>query len=150
MTSGLYFLVSLIKRRSDLKYFSKGKLPICADVVDKIWEYNPDARFIYLMRNPVDRVISHYWHGVKYGDERNDILAAIKKRQEYICFSDYAAQLEPYIERFGLDKIYTLTFESFINNPVSELKCLFDWLGVDANIPIKSAGSTHNALPKSF
>ncbi len=61
-----------------------------------------------------------------------------------------AAQLVPYIERFGLDKIYTLTFESFINDPVSELKCLFDWLGVDANIPIKSAGSTHNALPKSF
>ena len=126
------------------------KLPICTDVVEKIWEFNPEARFIYLMRNPVGRVISHYWHGVKYGDERNDALTAIKQKQEYICFSDYAAQLEPYIERFGLDRIYTLTFESFIKDPASELKSIFDWLGVDSDIPIKNAGSTHNALPKTF
>ena len=46
------------------------KLPICTDVVNKIWEFNPDARFIYVMRDPIKRVISHYWHGVKYGDER--------------------------------------------------------------------------------
>ena len=90
------------------------KLPICTNVVEKIWAFNPDARFIYLMRNPVDRVISHYWHGVKYGDERNDALTAIRQKQEYTCFSDYATQLEPYIERFGLDKVYTLTFESLI------------------------------------
>lgn len=126
------------------------KLPICTDVVQKIWEFNPDARFIYLMRNPINRVISHYWHGVKYGDERNDAMTAIKQKQEYLCFSDYATQLEPYIERFGLDKIYTLSFESFIKDPVSELKSIFDWLGVDSDIAIKSAGSTHNALPKSF
>ena len=126
------------------------KLPICDGVIQNIWEFNPDARFIYIMRNPIKRVISHYWHGVKYGDERNDILTAIKEKREYISFSDYAYQLEPYIERFGRDKIYTLTFESFIKDPVSELKCLFDWLGVDADIPIKNAGSTHNALPESF
>jgi hypothetical protein len=126
------------------------KLPICTDVVDKIWEYNPEARFIYLMRNPVDRVISHYWHGVKYGDERNDALTAIKQKQEYICFSDYATQLEPYIKQFGLDRIYILTFESFINDPVAELKSIFDWLGVDSDVTIKNAGSARNALPKSF
>ena len=126
------------------------KLPICTDVVNKIWEFNPDARFIYVMRDPIKRVMSHYWHGVKYGDERNDALTAIKQKQEYICFSDYATQLEPYIERFGLDKIYTLTFESLINDPVSELRSLFAWLGVDADISIKNTGSAHNALPKSF
>jgi len=126
------------------------KLPICTNVVEKIWEYNPDARFIYLMRNPVDRVISHYWHGVKYGDERNDALTAIKQKPEYICFSDYATQLEPYIERFGLDRIYILTFESFINDPVTELKSIFNWLGVDSDVTIKNAGSARNALPKSF
>ena len=126
------------------------KLPICTDVVQKIWEYNPDARFIYLMRDPIKRTMSHYWHGVKYGDERTDILTVIKKKQEFIDFSDYAYQLEPYIERFGLDRIYTLTFESFIKDPADELKSIFDWLGVDSGIPIKNAGSTHNALPKSF
>lgn len=126
------------------------KLPICTDVVEKIWEYNPGARFIYIMRNPVDRVISHYWHGVKYGDERDDALTAIKKKQEYICFSDYATQLEPYIERFGSDCIYTLTFEAFIADTAGELKAIFDWLGVDPGVEIKNSGAAHNALPKTF
>lgn len=126
------------------------KLPICDGVIEKIWQYNPDARFIYIMRNPIERVISHYWHGVKYGDERHDILTAVKKNQTYIDFSDYAYQLEPYIERFGKDKIYTLSFECLINDPASELKGLFEWLGVDASVSIKSAGQSHNALPKSF
>lgn len=126
------------------------KLPICTDVVDKIWKFNPESKFIYLMRNPVDRVISHYWHGVKYGDERYDTMTAIKKKPEYTCFSDYATQLEPYIKRFGRDRIYTLTFESLIEEPGRELKAIFDWLGVDSSIAIKSAGAAHNALPKTF
>ena len=126
------------------------KLPVCDGVIQKIWEYNPGARFVYIMRDPISRVISHYWHGVKYGDERHDILTAIKKNQAYIDISDYAFQLEPYIERFGMDRIYTLSFESLINDPASELKGLFEWLGVDANVSIKSAGQSHNALPASF
>ncbi|VAW54781.1 putative deacetylase sulfotransferase [hydrothermal vent metagenome] len=126
------------------------KLPICDGVIQKIWKYNPDARFIYIMRNPITRIISHYWHGIKYGDERHNILTAIKKNKAYVDFSDYAFQLEPYIERFGKDKIYTLSFESLVNNPTTELKKLFEWLGVDAGISIKSAGQSHNALPDSF
>ena len=126
------------------------KLPICNGVVQKIWEFNPDARFIYLMRNPIGRSISHYWHGVKYGDERDDALTAIKQKPEYTCFSDYAAQLEPYIEQFGREKIYTLTFEKFISNTDDELRSLFDWLGVDSDVVIENTESAHNALPKSF
>jgi hypothetical protein len=87
---------------------------------------------------------------VKYGDERNDILTAIKEKQEYTCFSDYAYQLEPYIETFGMDRIYVLTFEKLISDPVGELRKLFVWLGVDADTVVNNAGSKHNALPESF
>lgn len=126
------------------------KLPICTGAAQNIFEFNPDARFIYVMRDPIKRAISHYWHGVKYGDERDGAITAIKKKQEYIAFSDYAVQLEPYIERFGIDKIYTLSFENLINNTDNELKSIFEWLGIDASIEIKNTGATHNALPQSF
>lgn len=126
------------------------KLPICTEVVEKIQAYNPQARFIYLMRNPVDRIISHYWHGVKYGDERDDPLIAIRKKAEYTSFSDYAMQLEPYIETFGEDKVYTLSFENFIKDTEGELRLIFDWLGVDSSITIKNIDAAHNALPSTF
>ena len=126
------------------------KLPTCDDVVQKLWEYNSEARLVYIMRHPIKRSISHYWHDVRCGDEHRGILAAIKNNPEYIDFSDYAYQLEPYITRFGKDKIYTLTFEDLIKSPDKELKDLFSWLGVDERFLVKVSREIHNALPVVF
>ena len=126
------------------------KLPFCDGVVEKIWEYNPDARLIYIMRHPVKRTISHYWHSVRYGDEHRDILTAIKMKKEYIAISDYAYQLAPYIERFGMDKILTLTFEDLIRNPEDTLKRVFYWLGVSPDSCVENTYQKYNELPKSF
>lgn len=126
------------------------KLPTCDDVVDRLWKFNPDARFIYVMRHPVKRVISHYWHNIKNGEEYRDILSAIDANEEYISFSDYAYQLEPYIARFGMEKMYTLTFEDLINDPDKELKNIFSWLGVDNTFVVGASHETYNALPETF
>ena len=60
------------------------KLPRCDKVVNKLWEYNPNVRLIYIMRHPIERTISHYWHGVRCGDEHRDILTAIQDNSEYV------------------------------------------------------------------
>ena len=126
------------------------KLPFCDGVVEKLWEYNPDARLIYIMRHPVKRTISHYWHSVRYGDEHRDIMTAIIKKHEYIAISDYAYQLQPYIERFGKERILTLTFEELTSNPDKTLKCVFKWLGISPNLSISNIDQKYNALPESF
>jgi len=126
------------------------RLPFCDDVAQKLWEFNPNAHLVYIMRHPIKRSISHYWHGVRYGDEYRDILAAIKDNPEYTEISDYANQLEPYVKRFGKDKIYTLTFEDLINNTDDELKRLFEWLGIDSKFSVAKTNVAHNALPESF
>ena len=41
------------------------KLPQYSDVAPKLHECNPNARLIYIMRDPVERSLSHYWHVVK-------------------------------------------------------------------------------------
>lgn len=147
--------VSLFQDVKDEKYAGESsthyaKLPTCGGVVDKIWEFNPGASFIYIMRNPIKRAISHYWHNIKSGDEHRDMLSAIESNNEYIDFSDYAYQLEPYISRFGRDKLYTIVFEDLVANPDEELIKLFRWLEVDDKLLIKSSSQTYNALPEKF
>jgi hypothetical protein len=44
----------------------------------------PDARFIVILRNPVDRAYSHYWHEVKHGAEALSFEAALDKESERI------------------------------------------------------------------
>lgn len=111
------------------------KRPTFNHVAEKIRTYNPDARFIYQMRDPVDRAISQYWHNVRdieYVGETRGMYEAITEDPEYIQFSDYAYQLEPYIESFGKERIYIQTFEEMRDNPQYCLRNIFDWLGVDS------------------
>ncbi len=127
------------------------KLPIYKGVPERIARFSPDARFIYLMRDPIDRAISHYWHSVRdmqSGGEWRDMLAAVRRDPQYVAFSDYAMQLKPYIDLFGRDRIYAVTFERMVSNPVDTLKETFEWLGVDAHFVPKGIEARWNAAPE--
>jgi hypothetical protein len=43
----------------------------------RIHRYNPDARLIVILRNPVERAISHWWHWYSVGAEKLSLQAAL-------------------------------------------------------------------------
>jgi hypothetical protein len=105
--------------------------PIFKGVPQKIRAFNADARFIYIMRDPVERSISHYWHRVRWWGERRPILTAIRSEPLYIDVSHYARQLREYLQHIGRERIYVLTHEALIADPVNQLSRLYAWLKVD-------------------
>ena len=42
------------------------KAPMYGGVPQRLAEFNPQAKIIYLMRDPIERSISHYWHMVRW------------------------------------------------------------------------------------
>jgi hypothetical protein len=110
------------------------KLPLVSGVPEKIREFNPNAHFIYIMRDPTERTISHYWHMVRYNAEYRPILSAIQADAQFLDVSHYAMQLEPYFDYFGADRVCTLTYEQMVHNPVETMRRLFGWLGLDASL----------------
>ena len=129
------------------------KLPVYQGVPERLYRFNPDARLIYIMRNPFDRVLSHYWHAVRdlyHGGELRPLLKAVREEPEYLAFSDYAMQLEPYLERFGKDSILTLTFEALIDNPQRELDRIHHWLGLPPHPIDDRSAQAHNQKPKAM
>jgi hypothetical protein len=108
------------------------KSPLVAGVPTRIHNFNPDARFIYLLRDPVERTISHYWHMVRYHAERRPILEAIRAEPQYLDVSHYAMQLLPFLDLFGPDNVTVLIFEQLTRAPVATMRPLYDWLGVDS------------------
>lgn len=110
------------------------KRPLIDGVVERIHDFNPDARFIYLMRDPIERTISHYWHMVRHHTERRPMLEAIKADQQYLDVSHYAMQLAPYIDRFGPDRVAILSFEQLTQNPFRAMRPLYEWLDVDPTL----------------
>jgi hypothetical protein len=113
-------------------------VPVISRCHERIYAFNPDARLIYIMRDPIERTISHYWHNVAGGWEDRDMLTAVKRLKEYISRSNYALQLRPYFDTFGRDRVYLFTLEDLVARPCETLRRLFAWLGVDPDYPVQT------------
>ena len=98
------------------------KLPTYPDAVERLFAYAPDAKLIYITRDPVDRVISHYMHWWRDGKVSNDMDRAVRENPEFIEYSKYDAQLQPWIDRFGEPAILRLTMEDMAENPQAVLQ----------------------------
>lgn len=74
-------------------------------IPERIWEFNPAARFIILLREPVARAHSHWWHWHRRGMEPLDFRSAVEADLERIEsgigvhtaeeMAEYARQIDP-------------------------------------------------------
>ena len=123
------------------------KLPRITGVAERIKCFNPGARFIYLMRDPVERAISHYWHMVRFHAECRSLRVAIEADAQYRDVGNYAVQLRPYIDLFGRDKIYCVTYEMLVLRPRETLQDIYGWLNVDRTVVPAGLERPLNATP---
>ena len=62
----------------------------------------PTSASIYVVRDPIDRMLSHYLHNVGGGYEDRSLADALSDPESsYVARSRYFFQLEPYLEAFG-------------------------------------------------
>jgi hypothetical protein len=126
------------------------KLPQISGVVERLAGFNAEARFIYIMRDPVERTISHYWHMVRNHDERRDMLTAIREESHFRDVSYYAMQLRPYVDAWGRDRVLTLTTEELSADPAQLVGRVFRWLGVDHEFLPSGLGTPEHVTPEAL
>lgn len=134
------------------------KLPTYPETIKRIKHCVPDnsnLKFIYVMRHPVDRLVSQYIHE---WSQRNistatDINTAIYKHPELISYSQYSMQLQPYFDAFGRDKVMPVFFERLIRNPQQELERICKFLGYSNNAiwhqDVEAQNVSHERMRKS-
>jgi hypothetical protein len=106
------------------------KLPGYRETVKRMSEYCPDVKCIYIMRHPVDRLVSHFIHEWTQGVVSCDINEAVFRHPELIEYSRYNMQIEPYLKTFGHRSVLPMFTERLRDNPLRELHDIFDFLGV--------------------
>ena len=71
----------------------------------KIFEYNPDAKIVIILRHPVDRLISHYLMNVNRGAEERDLIDAVNcdlaKRNQQLFLDNKYVELGMYGEQIS-------------------------------------------------
>lgn len=88
-------------------------------------------RFIYMIRNPVDRAISQYfWRRERYGEDRPPHEALVADDQ-YILSSRYDLQIEQYRAHFAPEQMRVLVHDVYFADVAGQFAELCRWLGID-------------------
>jgi hypothetical protein len=104
--------------------------PDTKDSAFKIGQFDPAARFIYLMRDPVARVESQLAHRIARAEIADTDDARRNELDKAVSFSRYFSQAGAFASIFGPDQMYLQTFEHFVRNQVSVVGEIFSFLGV--------------------
>ncbi len=99
----------------------------------RIKELVPDARLIYLVRDPVERTVSHYRHRVATEGERREFGEALEDLEPsniYLCASRYATQLEQYLAHFPAARVLVIEQSDLRQSRTETLGKIFSFLGV--------------------
>lgn len=124
-----------------------------------IHETIPDAKFIVILRNPIERAYSHFLFLLSLGSESSDFSTAIKKslkfRNDYrgriIELGRYGEQLSRYLNIFRKEQIKIIIFEEFFKNPHINLKEVIQFLGTNYDVNKINIENQHNpfSIPKN-
>jgi len=105
-------------------------LPERRDTHSRLLAYNANLKLIYMMRQPVERIISQYSHRLVRGRVKEDPEIAAFSDPSYVTRTRYGVQIRPYLELFGREKVLLLIFEEYTRDQLRTLEQLAVFLGV--------------------
>lgn len=92
----------------------------------------PDARLIFVLRDPVARAWSSYWHEVRAGTERRTFATALRDPLSVHQRAGlYAARIAEVLEVFAPERLLLLDFEDLRRDPVASAGRTAAFLDVD-------------------
>lgn len=116
------------------------KRSLDANVARRIAAANPDARIVFIARDPVARAISQYAHSFHSGQNlpHPSELWETPEGRHIISTSKYAYCLEPFREHFG-ERLEILDFADLVKTPDAFVQGLFEPSGVAVDLTQVSA-----------
>ena len=115
------------------------------NVPSKIIKYNPQAKILIFLRNPVDRAFSHFLMDSRLGLCDYDFSTILHSSfkipngslyyQQYIELGFYYIQVSRYLNCFKKENIHLVFLDDLISDLNGTLHNIFLFLGVDAFFP---------------
>ena len=100
-------------------------------VARRIYEFNPDAKIIIMMRDPYKRAFSHYLMDIRMQYATHDFCEYIEERgahfTQYVGNSLFGENIKNYIEVFGKEQVLVLQLEYL----EQQLDQVFDFLEIE-------------------
>lgn len=121
----------------------------------RIAQYNPDAKVMVCVRNPVDRAFSHYWHIKKQvRDEAIQFEDVLKHYNNYATWLEHGfigVGMKVLYDSLPKENIYVMEFDELKRAPEAVYDKVADFAGIDKsfrpsvlNKKVNTAGAKKN------
>lgn len=117
------------------------KHPEYPGVPERIASILPDVRLIYVLRHPIERLVSHYQHRVARRRERESIEVALTNNPIYANASRYAMQIERYLDHFDREQLLLVQSSDLRGYRAGTMSRIYRFLGVDDSFLPPEIGS---------
>ena len=108
------------------------------EVPNRIYKYNPKAKIIILLRNPIERALSHYLMDFRLGfcsENFENIIAQPEifpqYYQQYLELGNYFLQLKRYLNVFNENQLSIVFYDDLKSNSRKVMKHIFSFLEIE-------------------
>lgn len=111
--------------------------PRLVGVPERICRTLSEVKLIYIVRDPIERIRSHYAHVTALGTERRPIEEALfgpSAEGYYISISSYFLQISRYLEHVPRDRIMIVDHDELRHSRRRTLQQVFAFLGIDTDV----------------
>lgn len=152
---------SKARGEASTRYLASNRAP------HRVWEdLGPEVRLLAVLRNPVERAWSLYWHLVRDGFEELTFSEALAREQDrirdpdlirtgslhfaYVTSSLYAEQIQTWLRVFPREQLLVMLHED-LEDPRAALRRVFAFLRVDPDVDIDTSGRwNESSMPRSM
>lgn len=120
------------------------------DSPDLIMQTIPGVKVIVILRDPVERLYSHYWEERKQGWDLPDFETMVEERhprlERYIYVSAYHVHLQRYLDKFPRGRLSVFLFDDLRDHPQRFIREIYESVGVDSEFIPTNLGKKYNPL----
>ncbi|MEQ8414693.1 MAG: sulfotransferase domain-containing protein [Imperialibacter sp.] len=132
---GMSWYSSLFEKGPNKIYGEASTLYFINDDSPKlIFDHAPKVKFIFMVRDPVERIYSHYWQDMKLGFELPPFQEFVEmnhpKFRYYCNISHYKKNIDRFLEYFPRNQMLFLDLDSFKGDRLGTLNAVYQFLGL--------------------
>lgn len=108
------------------------KRPELPETVTRMKAALPTVRLVYMIRDPMARIVSHYIHEWSQGVLSAPLEVEIDRHAPLVDYGRYGWQIAPFVEAYGAEAILLTSLERMQADPGGELTRVARHIGCDA------------------
>lgn len=122
--------------------------PVWEGVPERAASVVPGARLVYVVRDPIERIESHYLQRRLQDGERSDIASVVgdvgDPRNLFVARSRYATQLERWLAHYPQDQVLVLSAEELRDHRGDTVRAVLEHVGLEDRIPPAALAAEHH------